>query len=145
MKKCNSRELFNKGGIEQTRHRELVLNILSESDKAWTAKSVLEEVRKNRTIDKVTLYRILDLFVSKRILRKITSLTGTMAYEVLCDDHRPSHPHLVCRICGEIECLTDVDMDQLNLTINDKMNVEREDIDLKIEGVCSFCEQRKKT
>ena len=144
MKKCNSRELFSKGGIEHTRHRELVLGILSESDKAWTAKGVLEEVRKNRSIDKVTLYRILDLFVSKRILRKITSLTGTMVYEVVCDDHRPSHPHLICRNCGAIECLKDVDMEKLKLNLNGKMNVDREDIDLKIEGVCHFCEKQNK-
>ena len=141
MRKCTKFELFKRGGIEHTPHRELVLRIFADQHKALAPKDVLSTVRKKQAIDKVTLYRILDLFVAKGILRRF-STNGSTRYEINCEEHAPSHPHFVCRQCGEIECLHDFNLKNFKTEIKRYKNIEYEDIDLKLEGVCHQCKEK---
>jgi Fur family ferric uptake transcriptional regulator len=139
-RKCDSEELFKRGGIQSTLLRRSVLKALVQSNRALTPKGILSKVRKRRAIDKVTLYRILELFISRGILRRIATSEGCLFYEVVCQEHCPNHPHFVCRGCGEVKCLIDVDVQDLNDKIRYYRDREGEDIDLKWEGVCGQCQ-----
>ena len=140
-KTCNHR-LLEKGGIELTAHRQHVLNVITASSQALTPKVILTKVRRSHTMDKVTLYRILDLFVAKRIVRRIASLHGQMHYEVVCEDHRPIHSHFVCRECGAMECLEDLSLKELKIKIKQRGKWQDDEIDLKLEGICLECKKK---
>jgi len=143
MKTCNHCFL-EKGGIELTAHRQHVMDIIAASSKALTPKVILNKIRRNSAMDKVTLYRILDLFVAKRIVRRIASQHGQLYYEIVCEDHRPLHSHFVCRECGKVECLKDLPLQDLKAQIRKYRKWQDGEIDLKLEGVCPQCQKTSK-
>ena len=132
------RSLKNKG-IEPTGHRTLVLKALQGSATVTTASDLLKSVRKKSSMDKVTLYRILDLFVSKNLARRLTLLNGTMAFEFIGKEEEP-HPHFLCRVCGTIRCLGDMDVSGIKRQLSRTNKLNPDEIELKIEGVCSQCQ-----
>ena len=142
-KRCNVVELLARGQVASTVHRVGVLKVISRSPKAIAPRSLLQEIRKTTPIDKVTLYRILDLFVAKKILRRMTGQKGTMCYEVMCEKHNPQHPHFVCRTCGDMECLEGIDISDVKQRLRHTRYIEEEAIDLKLEGVCGKCRTKK--
>ena len=139
-KTCNHR-LLEKGGIELTTHRQRVVKVIAASSKALTPKVILNEIHRSSSMDKVTLYRILDLFVAKGIVRRIASPHGQMHYEIICEDHRPLHSHFVCRECGGVECLEDWPLKELKAQIKKHRKWQDNEIDLKLEGVCAGCKK----
>lgn len=140
LRTCCSDQWFRKNRVELTPHRKIVFRILTSAKKALTPKDILKEIHRKAPMDKVTLYRILDLFVKKRIIRRITGFQGFIHYEINCEEHYPLHPHFVCRDCGDIECLNDLDLSGIRNTIKRKRRIQKEDIDLKLEGVCAKCQ-----
>jgi Fur family ferric uptake transcriptional regulator len=138
---CTCEEILERKQIEATRHRKDVLEIFVHAPKAVKAKDVLERIRKASSIDKVTVYRILDLFVERDILKRINTLDGAMAYELVCAKHRPIHPHFFCRHCGEISCLEGLNWEAFKLQVERKSRVQCEDVDVRLEGVCKECRQ----
>ena len=139
-KNCNHELLKNKG-IELTAHRKRVFDIITTTPKALTPKVILSQIRRNHTMDKVTLYRILNLFVNKKIARRISGQHGRIFYEIVCEDHRPVHSHFVCRQCGEMECLEDLPIKELKAKLKSHAFGEDNDIDLKLEGICMECKK----
>ena len=139
-KRCNHR-LLEKGGIELTAHRKHVLDVIAASSQALTPKVILTEIHRSHTMDKVTLYRILDLFVAKKIARRIASRHGQIYYEIVCEDHRPLHSHFVCRVCGQMECLEDLTVKELKIKIKQHQKWQDNEIDLKLEGICLECKK----
>lgn len=134
-------ELLEKGGIELTTHRKHVFDVIAASSKALTPKVILTKIHVNHAMDKVTLYRILDLFVSKKIARRIASQQGQVFYEIVCEDHRPLHSHFICRECGDVECLEELPVKDLRAKLRSHGRWQDNDIDLKLEGTCIECKK----
>ena len=142
MKKGTCRhERLQMGGIEPTAHRKRVFDVITASAKAMTPKIILTKLRQNHPMDKVTLYRILDLFVNKRIVRRIASHQGQVYYEIVCEDHRPRHSHFICRRCGDVECLDDLPVKDIQDKLRSHHRWQDNDIDLKLEGTCGECQK----
>ncbi len=138
---CDIQKLIDRSGLEFTPNRKKILEIISESSKALTPKTILELIPKRQGMDKVTLYRILDLFVERKILRRMSNLTGSMCYETTCHEHNPPHPHFICRECGDIECLNDIDVQHVKKNFGLK-GLDQDEIELKLEGVCLQCKEK---
>lgn len=137
---CPSEQLLKRVGVEYTLYRASVLEVFRCGGKAMTPQGILSKIRKDHPIDKVTLYRILDLFVDKKLLRRLSSTQGPLRYEIICEKHSPAHAHFACRICGDMECLNDLCLNDLKKNILGKRAVHHGDVDLKIEGLCSHCQ-----
>ena len=89
-------------------------------------------------MDLVTIYRTLNLFEEKGIIREILSKDDTKYYEISCV-HNPVHPHLYCRRCKTLSCLGELkEKDLINLK---KYGVDCsvDDISIQFTGVCSKC------
>ncbi len=140
---CDSKFLLRKAGIDYTSHRACVLDILSCQGKALTPQMILDKVRRKKSMDKVTLYRILDLLVRRKLLRRLSSVQGPLRYEIICEKHNPSHPHFICRVCGEMECLNGIDLKNVKGTIRSKLAkaFKEQEIDIKLEGLCLHCQE----
>ena len=136
---CDPSDLLKKAGVDRTSHRVAVLGIIQSLSKVTCAKEILSEIRVNQPIDKVTLYRILELFVKKSILRRIISMNGTMCYEIICSLHLPVHPHFVCRKCGDVECLREFASHIRKQTNRWKKMSGAQEFDLRLEGLCTHC------
>ncbi len=139
--RCNIDKLLVTKGVDPTLHRMIVLKAISDSGRVTTSKNLLDRIRRKQSIDKVTVYRILDLLVAKKIIRRLVNSQGTACYEIVCQQHNPHHPHLVCRACGNMECLNEIDLGVLKsrMRVKNSRIFAEEDIDLKVEGMCVEC------
>lgn len=95
---------------------------------------------KFKSYDRVTLYRTLGSFLESGILHKIPNETGYATYG-LChetcspDDHSHNHIHFKCNSCGEIECLDDKVVPEVELPKGYQVQM----VNVIVDGVCLNC------
>lgn len=95
--------LLQASGERITGNRLAVLKLLCQQTKPVTVKVI--EVRLPK-INIVTLYRILDYFCDRGIVRRLTHDPKEQYFE-LADPYHRHHHHTICQICGkvtDIEC-----------------------------------------
>ncbi len=83
----------------QTRQREVVLNILKDEKGHFTLESLLERAQKaDPKIGQITIYRTLKAMVDRGVLEELSLPDGARAFEV----KKGHHDHIICEGCGEI-------------------------------------------
>lgn len=92
-------EILKKAALKVTPHRERVLTFLQKQKLPLSHKDILAKMG-DTDFDTVTLYRILESFVSAGFVRKIILDSDTTLFEYSApgDDHH----HLVCTGCRTI-------------------------------------------
>ena len=133
---CQVRNLLSESLLKITRQREVILTKILELDRPFNVndlRSVLE-----KRFDIVTIYRILEAFSKKNIIREISSLDGVKYFELSCV-HHPIHPHFICENCHGIYCLGAIDYkDSLKLSkYAESHNISS--ISISFTGVCDRC------
>lgn len=86
-------------GYRMTRQRRFVLDTLTHFPQNVT-KIHAQLIKKNIRINKVTIYRILDLFILLGLVSKTQFKGKTTQYELHSQSH---HHHLVCNQCDRVE------------------------------------------
>ncbi len=85
-------------GHRVTRQRSIILDAVCDGDGHTSLAEVYARVRAvDRSIDRSTIYRALNLFVSLGIVLQADTGGDELLYEI---PHRTPHHHLVCRTCG---------------------------------------------
>ena len=77
---CNYEELLERAGIQITANRVHVLEAIGSNSYPLTAADVYTVVHRQQSINRVTVYRILDLLVKKSILEKLPPYSKVPAY-----------------------------------------------------------------
>lgn len=136
--KARSEQLLRQHRLKITVPRLSVLSIVLEKETA-TSQPELEKMLGD-TIDRVTLYRVLNIFEEKGILHKILDLNGTATYAV-CSEYCPQHPHqeehvhFTCSKCNSIYCLNDVQIPEIDIPKGFKI----ETVGISAVGICDKC------
>ena len=92
------------------------------------------------TLDRVTIYRTLQVFTEKGLIHSIPGSDGSARYALCsgtCSDghHHDDHVHFHCQQCGTTQCLDQVTIP--NIKIPDGLRTER--IEMVITGYCNTC------
>lgn len=127
-------------GLEATPHRCLVLETLTAAGRALGAPELLEALGK--AMNKVTLYRILDVLVAAGVL--LRSSAGDRAFRYCLATGGCAcghgHGHFVCTACGAVECLDlaalPVDCSSLGRLLGRQVR----HVELRVEGLCPACQ-----
>lgn len=134
-------EYLRKYNIKVTKPRINILEILLHSDNAISAEDILEKCKsRNVNIDLSTIYRTMELFVSKKIIKKFDLGLNKSSYGIM----RKKHKHIVqCRLCNkqvEIDC----PMDEIEEIVRNKTGfvLEEENLNLKLNGICESCRKK---
>ncbi|PAW93847.1 Fur family transcriptional regulator [Mucilaginibacter sp. MD40] len=133
-------ELLDKHHLKKTGARLRVLSMMYSKNTA-TSQPDLESVMSD--IDRVTLYRILNVFEEKGIIHKVFDLNGTANYAVCHADcgenhHHDEHLHFNCTNCKNVYCLDDLHMPRLNLPEGFKAD----SFTLYASGLCPKCSKK---
>lgn len=131
----NSLELLKNNGIRKTEVRLKVLDLFVHSGVALSN----QDIEKQLSIDRITLYRTLNTFIDSAILHRIDD--HTITYYALCatcdreNHNHDNHLHFKCVTCETIECF---DQDQaLNVQLPTGYLLDK--INILIEGTCTNC------
>jgi Fur family transcriptional regulator, ferric uptake regulator len=122
--------------LKTTVHRLDVLDYLFEQRKPLLLNELQDYFTK--TINRVTLYRILNDFEEKDLVRIFHGLSGQKYIEFKAQDKvivKHGHVHFQCEICSEIYCFDDVEISALpkGFLIKPEKTV--------LTGTCSVCKQ----
>lgn len=94
-------------------------------------------------LDRVTIYRTLQVFTEKGLIHSIPGSDGAAKY-ALCHDHcsgghhHDNHVHFQCRECGATQCLDEITIPTVKLP----PGFLPEQIEMVISGICNLCCQK---
>ncbi len=105
----------------------------------------LELKLKETDVNRVTIYRILDCFVEKNILHKVSSEQANQLFAL--NKHQDSidnqvsthkHAHFICDKCEKIECF-DLPTNVTEQQVYTKIGYAISSIDITVHGFCKNC------
>jgi len=105
----NITDILHQHELKVTPVRVQVLSQLLQSAAAMSHQDISTALA-DATLDKVTLYRTLNVFTEKGILHKIPTEDRNWLYAVSPDvnqdghDHAQPHAHFVCDVCDKVFC-----------------------------------------
>ncbi len=137
--RCNYAEMLEGHGVDTTPLREAVLRSVGDESRPLAAAEIMAAVRSRMSINKVTLYRILDLLVDKGLVKRLLAGDRAFRYGMGETRHHPDHPHFVCSRCRVMECLGP---DLLPVGIKKFQTKGKriiKHVDVRFEGICERC------
>jgi Fur family ferric uptake transcriptional regulator len=136
---CNYQELLTAAGLELTESRLRVLEVIGNNSFPLSAGDIYKTLERSSSINRVTVYRILDLLVDHGIVERL-STGGRSAYYGLAPNafHQP-HPHFYCKKCGQMDCLKPdsltVKVEPLSKTFPGRIDK----VEIRVDGICKNC------
>ena len=141
---CQCKGLLQRKRIAITELRRYVIKVLTQAKTSLTASTILQEIRKMRSINKVTLYRILALLEGKEVVRSILTSTGITRYALIDPQNRGTEnlpPQFICRKCKTI---IPIDFSNGEAFIKKRLdNKFSGPFELVIEGICPKCRKEE--
>lgn len=103
--------LLKKNQLSITDSRQKILELFLQSKGALEHADIEKKTREG--VDRVTIYRTLQLFVEKGLIHLIPTTDNTIKYALCKDDcsagrHYDNHVHFICNNCSKTICLDDV-------------------------------------
>jgi Fur family ferric uptake transcriptional regulator len=125
---------YRRGGA-----RNAVVELLETQDCAVTAQEIDDRLRAGgRAVGRASVYRILELLTSLRLVQRIDVGQGVARYEC----HRPGgdhHPHLVCDGCGRVAPFEDPALEQAIERVSERLSFAVAEHDVVLHGACRDC------
>lgn len=118
--------------------RLAVLEVLGSAPQTFRARDIFQRIRGCRRVNKVTVYRILEDFSQKGLIRKISTEGKATLYELAGEQH-PPHPHFQCQACGKVQCLEPVSLEEVWDRIKGPLGHRADSLEIRVSGVCRRC------
>lgn len=123
--------------LKATPARLGVLKILETIDKPIDVQTLIEYLnKKDIKTDPATVFRIVGMFTQKGLLKPIQLNEGKFRYEL---SSKSDHHHLVCNKCGDIEDISDCNINALEKDIEKRKKFKVVNHALEFFGVCPAC------
>jgi Fur family ferric uptake transcriptional regulator len=125
--------------LKVTENRLRVLEVVGNNSFPLSADDIFKTLERTSSINRVTVYRILDLMVDHDIVEKLSTGGRAAYYGIAPNDNHQPHPHFYCKSCGQMDCLNpdslNVDTDSLWKTFPGRIDK----IEVRVDGVCKNC------
>ncbi|MBW2608144.1 MAG: transcriptional repressor [Deltaproteobacteria bacterium] len=140
---CDYAHLLEKSGLGSTPNRLKVLEVIGNNNYPLNPREIIDILSRSTDINRVTVYRILDLLVGKKLIDRISSGGRSFHYGLAPNEHHQPHPHFYCRECGSMECLNPeslhLDIKPLNRTFPGLID----NVEVRLDGICKICLKSK--
>ena len=118
-----------------TESKQAVFDILNSSKAALSQDAIEQEVK--GSMDRVTVYRVLNSFCEDGYVHKILSDDGKYYFAIClnCQEkkHQHNHFHFRCIKCQKVECLKE----EVNVKLPDGYTLEN--VNCLLTGYCQTC------
>ncbi len=141
--KCDYEELLSGANLEATTNRVHVLEVVGNNRFPLSTDDIYKILKRSSMINRVTVYRILDLLVEHGLVERISTGGRAFYYGLAPNDYHKPHPHFYCKNCGQMDCLNPeslvVDTESLWKTFPGRIDK----VEVRIDGICKNCEKRQ--
>ena len=133
----NMKTSLIKFGLKETKPRLAILEIIEKEDSPIDVSHIIDHVQKSdRSIDPATIYRTLETFNDKGIIKRLEFGEGKFRYELNSEDHH----HLICENCGRVEDIKDDVMQKWEKEILKTKGFSVKRHNLEFFGLCRNCQ-----
>ncbi len=129
--------LLNKHDLKTTQARVSLLRLIEKEKSPVDSQFLIDKLQSAFSVDKVTVFRILNVLTEHGILRKLEFGENKARYELNNEDHH----HLICQNCGKIEDISDCNISALEKEIKTKKNFLVKLHTLEFYGLCADCQK----
>ncbi|MGA7276524.1 MAG: transcriptional repressor [Desulfocapsaceae bacterium] len=139
---CNYKNLLERAGLDATRNRLHVLEVIGNNHYPLTAADVYKTVERSHPVNRVTVYRILDLLVQRRIVERLSTGGRAAHFGLAPNEYHQAHPHFYCTHCGQMDCLSPESLDITSENLEKTFSGEIGRIEIRVDGICRTCLKR---
>ncbi|MBM9604007.1 Fur family transcriptional regulator [Desulfopila inferna] len=137
--RCDYTRIIESAGLEPTSKRRRLLEVIGNNGHPLSAVAIFNAIQEFHRINRVTVYRILDLFVENNILERISTGSRAAHYGMGPNENHAPHPHFYCTRCGRLDCLQPesmaVDLEKLKKSFSGE--IDR--VEVRVDGICKNC------
>lgn len=124
--------------LKATPARLGILEVLERTNKPLDVNSLITYLqKKDIETDQATVFRIINLFTQRGLTKQIQLNEGKSRYELASQSE---HHHLVCEKCGNIEDISDCNIEALEKEIEKKKGFLVKNHSLEFFGICPACQ-----
>jgi Fur family ferric uptake transcriptional regulator len=132
-------DIMRSNGLRVTSQRLLILDAICEGHGHTTVGQIFARVRqKDRSIDRSTVYRTLDVFVELGLIVSADTGIGEKVYEIAKPE---PHHHLVCKNCGKEREIDNTVMQRLFGVIEEEYRFAINMDHVVLFGLCQACQK----
>lgn len=140
----NTTTIFKKNEIKKTLARITILDIFEKVKKPIDVGEIIQNLNKIRIkVDRVTVFRNINLLVKKGLVNKVEFNEGKYRYELAS---LPHHHHLVCTQCGKINDIESnplhKEIDRISKTVNKIYDFKIKEHKVEFFGKCKTCKNK---
>jgi Fur family transcriptional regulator, ferric uptake regulator len=136
---CNYLQLLQTADLEASANRLQVLEVVGGSNCPLSAGDIYNVLERTQAMNRVTVYRILDLLVEHKILERLSTGGRAAYYGLAPNEHHLPHAHFYCSRCGQMDCLRpeilSIDSELLKKTFPGE--IAR--VEIRVDGICKNC------
>ncbi len=131
---------LNKREIKPTPNRILVAKELMN---ASSPKSLADLESSLSTVDKASIFRVLELFAEKDMIHVLQDGSRSLKYELCKSPHHSAadqHIHFYCQKCKNVYCFEDIPIPQISVP----ENFDVKSANFMLIGTCEKCKNKEK-
>jgi Fe2+ or Zn2+ uptake regulation protein len=132
-------DLLEESGLRKTARRRAVLAVLEGAGCALPVQEIMYRLPSERRMNRVTLYRILDLLVEKELAVRSCDAEGVHRFCLGESGGAGACCHFQCRLCGRSECLPLNDSQLIKSPLLGAAHGKVESVEVRLDGVCEAC------
>lgn len=139
----SAEHMIRAAGARVTQPRVSVLAKLLEASRALTHHEVERRVQRSLSIDRVTVYRVLEWLVANQLAHRIAGDDRIWRFNAMADEHADEHAHFKCNRCGTVTCLDEL---AAKPVVKLPAGFRTQRVELTVKGFCAGCrpESRRK-
>ncbi len=136
---CDYKKLLKSAELDPTEKRMQVLEVIGSNSFPLSASDIYETLDRNKSINRVTVYRILDLLVDNAIVERISTSGRASYYGLAPNEYHQAHPHFYCTACGRMDCLNPqaLTIEMGNFTRTFPGRIDK--LEMRLDGICKNC------
>lgn len=133
--RCDPAALLGQTTLRPTANRLAVLAVMLSAGEALAPLEILARVRGVRSMDRVTLYRALDVLHGAGLAERHEDGDGQARWCALSPSH-PAHHHFYCSGCKRLICL---EPGAVSLDLHAPPGARLSRVAVRLEGRCPAC------
>jgi len=127
-------------GVRMTRQRRAILSVIETADRHLDAAQILRRAhRLESSVDRVTVYRTLDLLKKNRMIDELDLMHVTGGGHFYERTTSRNHLHVTCLRCGKVIEFESANLEMIRQQVRNAFGFQIEVTRLEIGGYCQDC------
>jgi len=139
---CDYQQMLMSADLEATPNRLAVLEVVGNNSYPLSAGDIFKTLERSSSINRVTVYRILDRLVAEGMVERLSTGGRAAYYGLAPNEHHRPHPHFYCKSCGQMDCLNPETLNIETQTMQKTFPGQIDKVEVRVDGICKNCLNR---